>query len=535
NNAYMVLSHDLNATWKGQRVTWLVTHFGFQANLSFGARLMGGFELPLGEAAALVGDVLGPIGSSQRAFFNLGATYRPTRDWQVRLYTLGNEGPDLLDRDYGLSLSFSGNFLGNGQGGAERAGAQRPVRQPAPAAVSTAARPTPMPAPTPRATPKPTARPAAPPSPPVTPAPPATASPAASPHPVRVEASPEVVEEAHGLVPVGGSVRDDRGRPLVGWSVGVVGGEARQQTGLDGQFKLQLALGPYDLEVRDPQGTVAVTKPIRLVTTRGLELPIVVAVPVGTLAGTVLDGVTRQALKGAKVRLVRAGQTLDGETRQDGTFGLTDVPVGDYRATVTREHYRPYDATITIASKQEATLQALLQPRPGSISGRVTTPKSQGVAGVSVALPGLGLEALTDRNGQYRFPEVTPGQHKVVFKQGVRQLAISVVRVAADQAVEEHLRTTASDDPAARGGVLAGNVVDATSRRPLVGAKVVVESRDLTVLTITGPDGTFRVTDLPAGRYRVSVSRPGHTTASTQASVTRDRGAHVTVPLARKR
>jgi hypothetical protein len=317
--------------------------------------------------------------------------------------------------------------------------------------------------------------------------------------------------------------------------VGVKGDDSRQETGLDGGFKLQLALGPYDLEVRDPQGAVALTKPIRLVTTRGLELPLVVAVPAGSLVGTVLDGASRQGLKEAKVRLVRAGQTFEVETRQDGSFTLNDLPAGDYRVLVARAHYRPYDAGVVIVAKREASLQALLQPRPGSLTGRVTTPKGQGVAGVSVALPGTGLEALTDREGRYRFAEVTPGQHKVVFKQGPRQLAISVVRVAAEEAVEEHLRTTPSEDAATRGGTLAGNVIDATGRRPLVGAKVVVESRDLTVLTITGPDGTFRVTDLPAGRYRVSVSRPGYTAASAQATITKDAGAHVTVPLSASR
>ncbi|MEB3223438.1 MAG: carboxypeptidase regulatory-like domain-containing protein [Candidatus Sericytochromatia bacterium] len=524
NNAYMVLSQDFNVNWKGQSLTWLVGHFGFQANLSFGARLMGGFELPLGESAALVGDVLGPIGTVQRAFFNVGATYRPARDWQLRLYSMGNEGVDMLDRDYGLSLSYTGNFLGNLQGGAEKAGPQPPTRQPAPAAV--VARPTSEP--TARPTPEPTAKPTPPPSP--TPAPPEPTAPPATPTPAP-SPTPEPAGDPTGLVPVRGSVLDDKGRPLVGWSVAVKGEDARQETGLDGQFRLQLPLGPYELVVRDPQGAVMLTKPIRLVTTRGLDLPLAVAVPAGGLTGAVLDGATRQGLKEAKVRLVRAGQNLEVESRADGTFSLSDVAAGDYRVLVTRARYRPYEGSTTVVARRDSALQVVLQPRPGSLSGRVTTPKNQGLAGVSVALPGLGLEALTDRSGLYRFPEVSPGQHKVVFKQGPRQLATSVVRVAADEAVEEHLRTTPSEDAATRGGMLAGNVVDAAGRRPLVGAKVVVESKDLTVLTITGPDGTFRVTDLPPGRYRVSVSRPGFAAAGAQATVTREAGAHVTVPL----
>jgi hypothetical protein len=61
--------------------------------------------------------------------------------------------------------------------------------------------------------------------------------------------------------------------------------------------------------------------------------------------------------------------------------------------------------------------------------------------------------------------------------------------------------------------------------------KIVVEGKDLTVLTITGSDGRFSVADLPPGKYKLQASRPGYQTKAATATLTAKAGASVAIGL----
>jgi hypothetical protein len=526
NNLYLVLSHDVNTTIGGRPFTLLVGHFGFAGNLSFGARMMAGAELPLGDKAAILGDYLGPLGA-QGGFFNLGVTFRPVREWQLRAYTMGVPNAPWTDRDYALGVSFTGNMLGNPAGVAEQPGprptptGQRKLAGPggAPTARPTAA---PTARPTPQAfvpaTPRPTSVP--------TPAPVATPAPEApTPTPSEAATDPDAVAPLHG------ALLDDKNRPLAGWAVGVAGADRWSTTDLKGRYRLELPLGPYELTVKDPQGQPMLTKPIRLVTAKGMELPLVVALPVGELKGMVIDRQTKQGLGDASIRLFRTGESYNLSNRDSGAFHIGDLQAGEYRVVVTRPRYKPYEGAVSIAARREASVLAALEPKPGSLAGRVTSLRGQGTPGVTVAVPALRLETATDRLGAYQFPELPPGQHQVIFTQGTRRLATTVVRVRSDETATENVTTTPPVEVANRAGTIGGTVTDGTTKKPLAGVKIVVEGKDLTVLTITGSDGRFSVADLPPAKYKLTASRAGYQVRITQATVTAKAGATVTFAL----
>lgn len=559
NNLYLVLSHDLNMTFGGQTYTWLVGHFGFAGNLSFGARMMAGAELPLGNQASLFSDYMGPLGP-QSGFFNGGAAWRPWRDWQVRVYTMGHSTADWLDRDYAVAVSYAGNILGNVQGGVERPQKIAPSQSPAPVVKAYTAppsappqapretietpsadlsaprlrppspRPTPLASVRPVATPTPTPRPTASPTPLPRPSPTPTATPSPSP-----AATPEPFANPDDPVALRGTLVDDKNRPLAGWSVGVAAQNLWSLSDDEGRYKLELPLGPLELSVRDPEGKIRLTKAVRLVSPRGLELPLVVSLPTGDVKGTVYDAQTKKGVAEATVRLFRAGNSFTQESRSNGSFHLTDLPAGEYRYVITRHRFKPLEGAVVVQAKRDATVSAALQPKPGSLVGRVSSSQGKPLAGISVSLPALKLETMTDGTGEYQFQDVSPGQHQLVFNQGVQRLATTLVKVQSDETSTENLVTKPMETQADKGGTLSGKVVDQSTRRPLSGAKVVVEAKELTVLTISGPDGTFRVTDLPSGRYKVSVSRPGYQTNGAQATISAKNGAQVTILLTPQR
>lgn len=530
NNLYLVLSHDVNTIVNGRPYTLLVGHFGFAGNLTFGARMMAGAELPLGDKASLMGDFIGPLGP-QAGFFNLGAAFRPVREWQVRAYTMGTSTPGAAwsDRDYGLGVSYTGNMLGNPAEVAERPGSRptsKPTASPAPTARPTAA-------PTPRPTPAPTAPPTPAPLPTaafVSP-PPATPTPAAPSPAVPTPAPSAEVFDPNAVAPLHGALLDDKNRPLAGWSVGVAGAERWTTTDLKGRYRLELPLGPYELTVKDPLGVVSLTKPIRLVTAKGMELPLVVSLPVGELKGMVIDAQTKQALGDVTIRVFRAGESYNLNNRDNGAFYVADLAAGEYRLVVTRGRYRPWEGSVTIHAKREASVIVALQPKPGSLAGRVTSLKGAGQPGVTVAIPALKLETATDRLGAYQFPDLPPGQHQVVFTQGARRVATTVVRVRSDETATENVTTSPPEEAQNRAGTIGGAVTDAATRKPLAGVKIVVESKDLTVLTITGSDGRFVVADLPPGKYRLTATRAGYKSGLANATVTAKAGATVAMQL----
>lgn len=66
-------------------------------------------------------------------------------------------------------------------------------------------------------------------------------------------------------------------------------------------------------------------------------------------------------------------------------------------------------------------------------------------------------------------------------------------------------------------GVVAGKVIDATTKQPVAGAVVQIEGTSRG--THTGPDGSFRFTDVPTGTQTISVRRLGYAKISRSVMV----------------
>ena len=90
---------------------------------------------------------------------------------------------------------------------------------------------------------------------------------------------------------------------------------------------------------------------------------------------------------------------------------------------------------------------------------------------------------------------------------------ISVAAALLAGVVAAHARETP------RAGSIHGHVLDAATRRPLAAAAVVVLDRSLAA--VTGDDGRFTLTDVPAGLHRVQIVLLGYESGSTRAPACR--------------
>lgn len=76
-------------------------------------------------------------------------------------------------------------------------------------------------------------------------------------------------------------------------------------------------------------------------------------------------------------------------------------------------------------------------------------------------------------------------------------------------------------------GTVTGRVVEGTSQEPVAGAGVTVASRN----TVSGPDGRFTVTGVPAGTHTVRATRIGYGAATAQVTVAPGQTATVQLAL----
>lgn len=536
NGLYLVVSHDLNWKIDGRLHTLASLHGGFLGNLALSARMAGGLEVPIGEAGSLFAEAIGPS-SGANPYWNAGASYRFGPGFQVRAYTFGSSAQvGALDRDYALALSYTGRWPAFGA-----SQAARPLAHPTPYMVASVSPPVPLPAPS-VATPKPPVAPAAPREPVVQPPAPSarpSAAPSAIPKPAN---APEAL--------VSGLVLDDQGRALAGYRVGVVALNRSVRTDARGHYAMRLPQGPHELVVWDAASVRRLARPIRVAGPQGLNVPLVLSLPAGSLKGAVLDAKTRQPVAGATVALKGPEGTAATLTAGlDGTFARAELPLGAYALRVSAPGFEVSELRAEIKGGGDRPLLVALTPLPGVLSGRVTGPGASSGQPVVVRLQGTGLATAADAQGRYRLPEVPPGTHVVQAMRAGALLSQRVVTLGAGQALSVDLtvptptpkptpsptpkpspspkptpkpsaaspRATAA--PARASAALAGRVTDAAGA-PLQGVKIVLEGPELTVLTVSDAQGRFGVADVPLGSYRLTATKAGYLTEATPVALT---------------
>jgi hypothetical protein len=226
----------------------------------------------------------------------------------------------------------------------------------------------------------------------------------------------------------------------------------------------------------------------------------------------VVEGVVQGKVRSGGKGVDRIPLTLvGGVTRKtwsepDGTYKFPKAPTGTYKLQVQREGWKHVEKEIVVgpgATEVLIDLQAL----PATLKGRVTSGQN-GVGGVTVAIDALGVMTLTKADGTYILTDIPAGSYAITYAKDKKQLDKVTLNLNQGETVARNVTLTGADAPLPPKALIRGTVTD-PKNTPLTGVRVTLEGKDLTVMTISAPNGTFLLRDLPSGTYKLSVSKQG--------------------------
>ncbi|HKF41697.1 MAG TPA: carboxypeptidase regulatory-like domain-containing protein [Thermoanaerobaculia bacterium] len=235
-------------------------------------------------------------------------------------------------------------------------------------------------------------------------------------------------------------------------------------------------------------------------------------------SGQVVDD-SGKPVAGARVFVASTAGPLDGDTRilaeartgADGSFSIPDAPDGARALVVRASGFVP---VTRIQTETKATEKIQLQ-KGGVIHGTIVDAAGKPAPGLVVTADQVA--ALSDPQGNYRLPGVSPGAHHVqalgkddfaARKDGVR------VRKGEETAAALTLK---------RGVAISGTVIEEGTRRPVVGARISAypptgfggfARRRAERSVKADQKGRFRLSGLAPSRYSVEAVREGYLTSS---------------------
>jgi hypothetical protein len=214
------------------------------------------------------------------------------------------------------------------------------------------------------------------------------------------------------------------------------------------------------------------------------------------LTGTITDAYTGQPVPQASVVVGETTLTTDAA----GTFQTPNWQATDILA-VTAPNYAalslPLETHPEVIGNETLTVTLSMPLRPNTLSGRLTDLYTGApIAGAELAVTvdlSTTLTTTSAADGTYTFVDVP------------EQFALAVSADGYDP-VEAAIQRSIAHDLILRPNTLSGTIIDRYSNQGVAGATVRVGTREAR----TADDGTYTVTDVPAGVTAVEVSADGY-------------------------
>lgn len=334
-------------------------------------------------------------------------------------------------------------------------------------------------------------------------------------------------------------VFDDLGKPIQGAKVEVTGKGFKQQkqTGANGEVRIEnVPPGRYAYKVLAADEYGQASGDLNPIVEDSREALNVGVPPTdGRVEGTVLDD--------AGVPVVGATVKLDGNRRSgnkevwsatattddNGKYAIPGVPPGTFTAKVDATDTRGGDSTeVTVRPNAASTGDLELKRNDGSLGGQVTDDTGTAVSGAKVVLKDAAGKEIgsTDTNddGVYEFAGIRPGEYLVEVV-GTEKYGAASENAQVEPAAKGNrdLRVSRAD------GSVEGKVVDEEGVA-VEGASVTIYGDGVEEQVTTNAEGTFTVSNLRPGSYRVEVA-PTKEYGAAASAFTVEPGATATAQL----
>lgn len=242
----------------------------------------------------------------------------------------------------------------------------------------------------------------------------------------------------------------------------------------------------------------------------------------GSVQGTITNAQTATPLTDTLIRIIDSGGVLVAVSQTDlnGVYRVDSLAPGSYSLVAVNADFQNQTLGFTAVSDQTVTLNAALNPNPGSITGTaVSTQTAAPIAGASIQIYPSGsfipvFETVTDQNGSFTAGSLQPGQYTVTAAASNFGTVSVGALVSAGAATAVVL--SLSPLPAA----VSGQITD-QSGNPLPNAviRILDQNQNVVGTGATDLNGNYSVGNLAPGTYTVSASAPNYGTGLQGVSV----------------
>jgi prenyltransferase beta subunit len=231
----------------------------------------------------------------------------------------------------------------------------------------------------------------------------------------------------------------------------------------------------------------------------------------GILQGIVKDRLSGGPLSGAVIS-VSGSATANAMTAADGTYTLAGLASGAVTISASKNGYTSVNGVGAIVAGASLIFSPTLTPTgtnggTAAVVGRVVDANSQApLNGVTVSVGTGGSTAASDLNGNFNVAGLTAGTYPVSFSlQGYQSKSIGSVLVTTGS--ETNLQTVGLNKALNAVSIL-GQVVDSSTKQPIVGATITVQGSSIS--TVTGTTGSYRIDGAPLGGVTLKFSATGY-------------------------
>jgi len=271
-----------------------------------------------------------------------------------------------------------------------------------------------------------------------------------------------------------------------------------------------------DSDAKDVTVVAGVTTPVSQALINGFTISGTLSSSDGPVAGARIE-VAEVAADGAETPVSPA------QTGQGGTFKTNGLAAGTYNLyfydeTSDLQDFRLPGQLLGVTVKAingNVSNQQVLLPSAAVVAGTVTNSDAAPVAKTSVELIDVYgnsvTNSATDNQGKYRLPQIKPGIYTVKFTNDGYRTSYSDEFAAEGNKIADKSITLLS------GSGISGKVLSTIKSQGIDGVRVSVYSSLGSGLSpvsteTTQPDGSYQISGLPAGSYRIKFDASDSTT-----------------------
>ena len=256
----------------------------------------------------------------------------------------------------------------------------------------------------------------------------------------------------------------------------------------------------------------------------------------GSLFGYTVETGTEVGIPGAIVTIPSLEKSTTAD--EDGFFYFANLEAKEYIVQASAEGYAETKVMVEVEANEESGYYIELDKLTayGSIKGSVWEKDTyQDIAGATITIEALNRSTTTDKNGEFNFANVAPGEYTLSISVEGYKSAYTfdgynrvTVKSGEEASISFIMIKEGTSTPEATTANLIGTVVDIETNQVISGAKITVNPGNLT--TYSNNSGYYEFEDLKIGQYTITASADYYADVEDNVELT-SAGANIKIQM----